>query len=188
MPEQQFNSKMTPTSKQSTGLLKTYEESSIPVSTPDKCPPKETSNSCKDGSSHNDIDCPFATVEMQVTGNEPTRSSYYLRYCVMIFVYKICRSILKAALSAITIWQNTMKEKEEEGEEEEKNEDMVEEEEEWYEAKEEEEMEEEEEEEYEEIYGEEDEDQYAENFCIICEIFHFMNMFVNTETTIQWEK
>lgn len=160
MPELDFTTKMTRAVNQSTGPLRTYEESSIPVSTPDKCPAPETSNSCEGGSSFKDIDCPSATVEVQVTGKEPTSSSWYLNYGAMVSLCKVCRSILKAALSAITIWQNTVKE---EQEREEEKEEIV-------EGDEEEEMEEDEEYEdcvdYWEDYDEEHEDQYSDNIRI----------------------
>ena len=118
--------------------------SQVPVSAPDKSP-CQTYCSCKDGSSHNDTDCSSDNVEKEESGNEPTSSSWYLRYASMISLYKVYRPTLKAALSAISIWENNVKEEKEEEEEEEKEEEKEDEDEETTEEKEEEKEEEEDE-------------------------------------------
>lgn len=50
---------------------------------------------------------------MEVAEHVPRNSSWYLRYVSMMSLYKICRSFLKATLSAIFIRENTVKEEEE---------------------------------------------------------------------------
>ena len=122
MSEMAITSNTTPTDKYSNGPLTAYEMSKLPMSTPDKSP-CQTYCSCKDGSSHNDTDCSSDNVEKEESGNEPTSSSWYLRYASMMSLYKVCRTTLKAPLSAISIWEKNVKEEEEEEEKEEEKED-----------------------------------------------------------------
>lgn len=101
--QQAFSNKEAPAGNLSTGPSCTFRKSNIPVSAPDNSSYQDMCNSCKDGSPGNDIDYPSATVEMEVAGNELTSSSWDLRYGSMMSLYMLCRSILKAALSAISL-------------------------------------------------------------------------------------
>lgn len=202
--EQSLTNQATTSGNHSMGPLRTYKGNNVPASAPGKSPMAETSSPCKGGSS-DDSDSQSATADMDVPGHEPTTSSCSLRNGSMMSLYKVCRAVLKAALSAISLRENTGKEKEEEQEEEDNEEeeyeedmeedeedtdededyddeeDMDEEEEEEEDTMEEEEEEYEEYEEYEE--NEEDEDQNSENNCVICAILRFINMFLSSGST-----
>ncbi|XP_027288000.1 heat shock transcription factor, X-linked member 3-like [Cricetulus griseus] len=142
--QQRGPNNQTPAGNLSTRLSSTYNQSNIPESVPDNCPPQQTSVPCGEGTSDN------ATVPPLATGHVPSSSSRYLRYGYMMSMYDTCYSILKAALSAISLSQSTAEEGEEEEEEGEDDE--------W------EDQEEEEEE-------EEEEEQEGENSCMFCGLF-----------------
>ena len=164
MPEKAFTNMTTPADNHSARPLKTYEKNNIPVSAPDENPSPEICNPCKERSSDNNTDCPSAEVEMEVAGNEPTSYSWNLRYGSMMSLYKVCRCVLKAALSAISIRNNTVKEEEEEEEkmEEEEVEEEEEDDEEYQDMEEGEFEEEKEKEKEEEEEDNEDDDEYKD--------------------------
>uniref|UniRef100_A0A8C6N0L9 Uncharacterized protein n=1 Tax=Mus spicilegus TaxID=10103 RepID=A0A8C6N0L9_MUSSI len=173
--EQAFTNQTTPAGNPSMGPLRPHKRSNIPVSAPAESPTQATHKPCKLVSSYNDTEYPSATIDMDIPRYERTSHSWYLRYGRTLSSYDPCRYILKAALSVITAWENTLEEEEEEEEEEDEyeeemeeemedeEEEMEEEDEDEEEEIEEEEMEEEDEDEDEEMEDEEEEDKEGED-------------------------
>ncbi|MEJ1280100.1 hypothetical protein NN561_011040 [Cricetulus griseus] len=71
--QQRGPNNQTPAGNLSTRLSSTYNQSNIPESVPDNCPPQQTSVPCGEGTSDN------ATVPPLATGHVPSSSSRYLR-------------------------------------------------------------------------------------------------------------
>ncbi|XP_052606169.1 heat shock transcription factor, X-linked member 3-like [Peromyscus californicus insignis] len=147
----------TPAGNLSTVASSALEKSSILVSAPDNCPPQETSGPHGEGTSDKDTVSPLTTVKMEGAGHVPSSSSGYLGYGNVMSVYNTCHSILKAALSAISLSVSAEEEEEQEQKEEE-------------------------EEEGEEEEGKEEEEAYSENTCTICVLFN-KKMFINSWAT-----
>ncbi|OBS75956.1 hypothetical protein A6R68_17593, partial [Neotoma lepida] len=146
MSQQGVPNNQTPADNLSTVPSSALEKSQHPCKAPDNCAPQETCGPCGEGMSDKDTVSPLATVKMEGAGHMPSSSSGYLAYGYMMSMYNTCRSILKAALSAVSLSVSAEEEEEQKQKEEE--------------------------EEVEEEEGEEEEEEYSENTCIICVLFN----------------
>ncbi|OBS70285.1 hypothetical protein A6R68_01176 [Neotoma lepida] len=122
MSQQGVPINQTPADNLSTVPSSALEKSQHPCKAPDNCPPQEISGPCGEGMSDKDTVSPLATVKMDGAGHMPSSSSGYLAYGYMMSMYNTCRSILKAALSAVSLSVSAEEEEEQEQKEEEEEE------------------------------------------------------------------
>ncbi|OBS67066.1 hypothetical protein A6R68_04391 [Neotoma lepida] len=137
----------TPADEVSTVPSSALEKSQRPCNDPYNCPPQETNSPCGEGTSNKDTVPPLAAVKVEGVGHVPSSSEGYLGCAYMRSVYNTCSSVLKAAITAVSLSVS---------------------------AEEEDEQEQNEEEEGEEEERKEEEEEYSENTCIICALLNKM--------------
>ncbi|OBS74345.1 hypothetical protein A6R68_15116, partial [Neotoma lepida] len=128
MSQQGVTNNKTPADKVSSVPSSALEKSQHPCNDPQNCPPQETSGPCGEGTSDKDTVSPLAAVKAEGDGHVPSSSSGYVGCGYMRSVYSTCCSVLKAAITTISLSVSAEEEEEqeqkeeEEGKEEERNE------------------------------------------------------------------